>query len=109
MLSPVSNAGALKRSNALDSTSKCNAPYQGVAISRTYLHLSSEDRAVIMIERQNGSSQRSTAQRLSRSTSTLSRKLQRADPAPTTRRYRPSIQRTTEENAGVGTPRRGPR
>ncbi|MGY0651020.1 helix-turn-helix domain-containing protein [Luteimonas sp. A537] len=49
-------------------------------MSRTYHHLSPEDRAVIMIERQNGSSLRSTPRRLGRSPSTLSRELQRAGP-----------------------------
>ena len=49
-------------------------------MSRTYHHLSPEDRAVIMIERQNGSSLRSIASRLGRSPSTVSRELQRAGP-----------------------------
>ena len=49
-------------------------------MSRTYHHLSPEERAVIMIERQNGSSLRSIAHRLGRSPSTLSRELQRAGP-----------------------------
>ena len=49
-------------------------------MSRTYHHLSPEERAVIMIERQNGSSLRSIAYRLGRSPSTLSRELQRAGP-----------------------------
>lgn len=49
-------------------------------MSRTYHHLSPEDRAVIMIERQNGSSLRSIARRLGRSPSTLSRELRRAGP-----------------------------
>nr|WP_075807044.1 helix-turn-helix domain-containing protein [Melaminivora alkalimesophila] len=49
-------------------------------MSRTYHHLSSEDRAVIMIERQSGSNLRSIARRLGRSPSTLSRELQRAGP-----------------------------
>ena len=47
---------------------------------RTYHHLSPEDRAMIMIERQNGSSLRSIARRLGRSPSTLSRELRRAGP-----------------------------
>lgn len=49
---------------------------------RTYHHLSPEDRAVIMIERQNGSSLRSIARRLGRSPSTLLRELKRAGPGP---------------------------
>lgn len=49
-------------------------------MSRTYHHLSSEERAVLMIERQNGRSLRSIALRLGRSPSTLSRELQRAGP-----------------------------
>ncbi|WP_156880593.1 helix-turn-helix domain-containing protein, partial [Thermomonas fusca] len=36
-------------------------------MSRTYHHLSAEERAVIMLERQNGSSLRSIALRLGRS------------------------------------------
>lgn len=47
-------------------------------MSRTYHHLSPEDRA--MIERQNGSSLRSIARRLGRSPSTVSREVQRAGP-----------------------------
>ncbi len=35
---------------------KCNARYGVVAMSRRYHHLSAEERAAIMIERQNGSS-----------------------------------------------------
>jgi IS30 family transposase len=46
---------------------------------RTYHHLSAEDRVVLMIERQNGSSLRSIARRLGRSPSTISRELARAD------------------------------
>jgi IS30 family transposase len=49
-------------------------------MSRTYHHLSPEDRAMIMIECQNGSSLRSIARRLGRSPSTLSRELRRAGP-----------------------------
>lgn len=49
-------------------------------MSRTCHHPSPEDRAVIMIERQNGSSLRSIARRLGRSPSTVSRELQRAGP-----------------------------
>lgn len=47
---------------------------------RTYHHLSPEERALLMIERQNGSSLRSIARRLKRSPSSLSRELQRAGP-----------------------------
>lgn len=46
-------------------------------MSRIYHHLSPEERAVIMIEHQNGSSLRSIARRLGRSPSTLSRELRR--------------------------------
>ena len=60
-------------------------------MSRTYHHLSPEDRAVIMIERQNGSSLRSIARRLGRSPSTVSRELQRAGPEPRKRRLAPTI------------------
>lgn len=42
-----------------------------------YHHLSPEERAIIMLERQNGSSLRQIAQRLGRSLATLSRELQR--------------------------------
>ena len=49
-------------------------------MSKIYHHLSPEERAVIMIERQNGSSLRSIARRLGRSPSTLSRELRRAGP-----------------------------
>jgi len=51
-------------------------------MSRTYHHLSAEDRATIMIERQNGSSLRSIARRLGRSPSTLTHELQRSGPGP---------------------------
>lgn len=44
---------------------------------RTYNHLSAEDRAVIMIDYQNGSSARTIADRLGRSPSTISRELRR--------------------------------
>ena len=47
-------------------------------MSRTYHHLSPEDRAVIMIERRNGRSLRSIARLLGRSPSTVSRELKRA-------------------------------
>lgn len=47
-------------------------------MSRTYHHLSAEERALIMIERQNGSSLRSIARRLGRSPATISRELRRA-------------------------------
>ena len=43
----------------------------------TYHHLSSEERALIMLERQRGSSIRSIALRIHRSPSTVSRELQR--------------------------------
>lgn len=46
-------------------------------MSISYHHLSPEERAVIMIERRNGSSLRSIARRLGRSPSTVSRELQR--------------------------------
>src|SRR5690606_4770662 len=49
-------------------------------MSRTCHHPSPEERAVIMIERQEGASLRSIARRLGRSPSTLSRELQRAGP-----------------------------
>ena len=42
---------------------------------RAYSHLSAEERAVIMIERQNGSSLRAIARRLNRSVSTISREV----------------------------------
>ncbi len=47
-------------------------------MSRTYHHLSAEERALMMIERQNGSSLRSIARRLGRSPATISRELRRA-------------------------------
>ena len=47
-------------------------------MSRTYHHLSAEERAVIMLERQNGRSLRSIALRLGRSPSTVSRELRQA-------------------------------
>lgn len=47
-------------------------------MSRIYHHLSAEERAVIMLERQNGSSLRAIARRLGRSPSTVSRELRRA-------------------------------
>jgi len=50
-------------------------------MSRTYHHLSAEERAVLMIEHQNGSSLRSIALRLGRSASTLSRELRRCGTA----------------------------
>lgn len=50
-------------------------------MSRTYRHLSPKERAVIMIERQNGSSLRKIALRLGHSTSTVSRKIRRCDRA----------------------------
>lgn len=46
--------------------------------TRIYHHLSAEERAVIMIERQNGASARSVARRLGRSPATISRELRRA-------------------------------
>ena len=46
-------------------------------MSRTYQHLSPEERAVIMIERQNGSSLRGIALRLGRSAATISREVRR--------------------------------
>ncbi len=46
-------------------------------MSRPYHHLSAEERAVLMIERQHGSSLRRIALRLGRSASTLSRELRR--------------------------------
>lgn len=49
---------------------------------KTYHHLSAEERAVLMLERHNGSSLRSIALRLGRSPSTLSRELQRAGSGP---------------------------
>jgi IS30 family transposase len=57
----------------------CHVPFL-LFLLRTYHHLSPEDRAVIMIERQNGNSLRSIARRLGRSPSTLSRELRRAGP-----------------------------
>ena len=48
-------------------------------MSRTYQHLSPEERAVIMIERQNGSSLRTIGLRLGRSAATVSRELRRCD------------------------------
>ena len=50
-------------------------------MSRTYQHLSPEERAVIMIERQNGSSLRAIGLRLGRSAATVSRELRRCDQA----------------------------
>lgn len=50
-------------------------------MSRTYHHLSAEERALIMIERQNGSSLRSIARRLGRSPATVSRELRRVGTA----------------------------
>ncbi|WP_414675069.1 helix-turn-helix domain-containing protein, partial [Luteibacter sp.] len=44
---------------------------------RTYHHLCAEERALIMIERQNGSSLRHIAARLGRSPSTISREVRR--------------------------------
>ena len=46
-------------------------------MSRTYQHLSPEERAVIMIERQNGSSLRGIALRLGRSAANISREVRR--------------------------------
>ena len=46
-------------------------------MSRTYQHLSAEERGVIMAERQRGSSMSSIARLLGRSPSTLSRELRR--------------------------------
>lgn len=51
-------------------------------MSGIYHHLSPGDRAVIMIERQNGSSLGSMARRLGRSPSTLSCELRRAGSEP---------------------------
>lgn len=51
-------------------------------MSRRYHHLSAEERALIMIERHNGSSLRAIARRLGRSPSTLSRELRRAGAGP---------------------------
>ena len=50
----------------------------GFAMPRTYHHLSAEERAVLMIEHQNGTSLRAIARGLGRSPSTLSRELRRA-------------------------------
>lgn len=50
-------------------------------MSRHYHHLSAEERAVLMIEHQNGSSLRKIAVRLGRAASTLSRELRRCDAA----------------------------
>ena len=49
--------------------------------TRTYQHLNAEERAVIMIERQNGSSVRAIAHRLKRSPATVSRELRRVGTA----------------------------
>lgn len=47
-----------------------------------YRHLSAEERAVIMIEHQDGSSLRSIARRIGRSAATVCRELKRANPGP---------------------------
>lgn len=52
-----------------------------MSTTNLYRHLSPEERAVIMIERQNGTSLRAIGRRLGRSPSTISRELQRADDA----------------------------
>lgn len=49
---------------------------------RTYRHLSAEERAVIMIEHQDGRSVRAIARRLGRSPATVCRELKRADSGP---------------------------
>jgi IS30 family transposase len=47
--------------------------------TRTYRHLSAEERAAIMIEHHNGVGARSIARRLGRSPATISRELRRVD------------------------------
>ena len=51
--------------------------------AKTYKHLSAEERAVIMIEHDNGSSVRRIARRLGRSASSVSREIRR-NVVPTT-------------------------
>ncbi|MEV9638644.1 helix-turn-helix domain-containing protein [Burkholderia pseudomallei] len=54
-------------------------------MKKKYQHLSAEDRAAIMIERQRGTSMREIARRLGRSASTVSRELARNRNAATPR------------------------
>jgi IS30 family transposase len=51
--------------------------------TRTYFHLSAEERAVIMLKRREGSSLRSIAQSLQRSPATVSRELKRNETSAT--------------------------
>lgn len=67
-----------ERDRILASTSKCNAPISGIAMTKTYRHLSADERAVIMIERQNNRSMRGIVSRLDRSASSISRELRRS-------------------------------
>ena len=48
-------------------------------MGRQYSHLSSEERAVLQVERDNGIGIRAIARRLGRSASTLSREIKRQD------------------------------
>ena len=60
----------------LDSHCKCNIFMENMLMT-IYYHLSPEERAVIMIERNNHSSIRKIARTLNRSASTISRELKR--------------------------------
>jgi len=73
-----------------------------------YQHLSSEERAVIMVERKRGSSARSIAQTLGRTPSTISRELRRGAPDQAAQAYCPTYaaQRYRTRRGSCGRPRK---